>query len=130
MHSTAVPKILPVPSLEEGGDCTRNTNVPKIVVREEEDAGEDEKSLPEVPSESSNENKEVEILNNRSSPIISSYSPPLSDGADLMDELPEKLQKIQNEASLINSPASKNVFIDRSYWEMVGTASVNMEWNN
>ena len=55
--------------------------------------------------------------------------PPPSDGADLIDELPEKLQKNQNEASLISSPASKNVFIDRSYWEMVGTASVNMEWN-
>ena len=46
-----------------------------------------------------------------------------------MDELPEKLQKIQTGASLINSPASMNVFIDRSYWEMVGTTSVNMEGN-
>ena len=70
----------------------------------------------------------MEQLNSRFPPNIIICSPPLSDGTDLRDELPEKLQKIQNEVSLISSPTSKNVFIDRSYWEMVGTTSVNMEW--
>ena len=65
-----------------------------------------------------------------SPPIMSGYSPSICDDTDFTDELPEKLQKIHVEASQISSPRSKNVFIDKSYWEMVGTASVNMEWNS
>ena len=64
-----------------------------------------------------------------SPPIISGYSPVTSEDSDFMEELPEKLQKIQSEASLISSPNSKNVFIDKSYWELVGSAAVKMGWN-
>merc|ERR1711888_504539 len=56
-------------------------------------------------------------------------SPPLIDGAANLDKLPEVLKEIQNKASLINSPASKNDFIERNYWGMVGEAAVNMEWS-
>ena len=61
---------------------------------------------------------------------MSGFSPSTSDDNDFNDELPEKLQKIHVEASQINSPRSKNVFIDKSYWEMVGSAAVKMEWNS
>ena len=42
---------------------------------------------------------------------IITKSPPLTDGAANLYELPEVLQDIQNKASLINYPSSKNDFL-------------------
>jgi hypothetical protein len=103
----------------------RNISVPKIVVDDTEDVGKDNKSKPDTSSNSNIDLKRAD----RSPPIISGYSPLNSEDSDFMEELPEKLQKIQSEASLISSPNSKNIFIDKSYWEMIGSAAVKMGWN-
>ena len=78
------------------GDDPRNSIVPEIIVQDEEDAGEDAKSLPEVSPESNSDS--TENINNRSPPIMSGYSPSNCNNIDFTDELPEKLQKIHVEA--------------------------------
>ena len=88
--------------------------------------GKDDNPKPDTSSKSTNDLKGAD----RSPPILSGYSPALSEDSDFNEELPEKLQKIQSEASLISSPNSKNVFIDKSYWEMIGSAAAKMEWNH
>ena len=105
----------------------RNVSVPQIIVDDTEDVGKDDKSKPDTsPKSIIDLTKSADL----SPPILSGYSPATSEDSDFMEELPEKLQKIQSEASLISSPNSKNVFIDKSYWEMIGSAAVKMEsWN-
>ena len=102
-----------------------NITVPKIVVDDMEEVSKDENPKPDTSSKPTIDLESAD----RSPPILSGYSPANED-SDFIEELPEKLQKIQSEASLISSPNSKNVFIDKSYWEMIGSAAAKMEWNH
>ena len=47
----------------------------------------------------------------------------------MLDDLPEKIQEIQRQANLKNSPRAKNKLIDREYREMVGEGATKLEWN-
>ena len=104
----------------------RNISVPKIIVNDSEEVGKDDNPKPDTSPKSTNDLEGAD----KSPPILSGYSHALSEDSDFIEELPEKLQKIQSEASLISSPNSKNVFIDKSYWEMIGSAAAKMEWNH
>ena len=112
----------------------RNISVPQITVDQIEDVGKDDKSEPDTSSNSNllttaKPNTDSDKRADMSPPIISGYSPTTSEDSDFTEELPEKLLKIQSEASLISSPNSKNVFIDKSYWELIGSAAVKMGWS-
>jgi hypothetical protein len=112
----------------------RNISVPQITVDQIEDVGKDDKSEPDTTSNSNlltttKPNNDSDKRADMSPPIISGYSPTTSEDSDFTEELPEKLLKIQSEASLISSPNSKNVFIDKSYWELIGSAAVKMGWS-
>ena len=51
------------------------------------------------------------------------------DGITTLDiDMQKELQEIHDTANLINSPGSKNPFIERNFLGMVGESAVNMEW--
>ena len=113
-----------------------NIPVPEIMVDQVEDVDKDDKSKPDTSSNpnqdlltSANPNINLIKRTDKSPPIMSGYSPTTSEDSDFTEELPDKLLKIQSEASLISSPNAKNVFIDKSYWELIGSAAVKMGWN-
>ena len=39
------------------------------------------------------------------------------------------IKEIQTQANHLNSPRTRNNFIDREYWGMVGEAASNLNWN-